>query len=82
MMWSWRRRDPRKEAQSRPPQLTCLLARSLRGFPLYSTQRACVRIASAAGDLPIRVVVRESDGTEALLWEPSNEMPAGAQTSR
>jgi len=38
-----------------------------------SAERSAVRIAKEAGELPTRVVVREFDGSEQTVWEPSTE---------
>jgi hypothetical protein len=35
-----------------------------------SAETAAVRIARAAPELATRVVVRESDGSERIIWEP------------
>jgi hypothetical protein len=37
-----------------------------------SAERAAVSIAKQMGELPTRVVARESDGTEEVVWQPAN----------
>jgi hypothetical protein len=37
-----------------------------------AAQRVAVAIAMQMGELPTRVVVRERDGTEEVVWQPTS----------